>query len=121
MRCVATRPHAAQTTGAVTIFLAYPLQGLAEGDVVAVGILDAELPGNRVARHQKDIVPLAATASGTTCAAGKRVVSSVAQPSTAFASAHTITVGPEPEIVAPRAPSGRSARTASKSGAFAAR
>src|SRR5581483_4926951 len=56
--------------------------------------------------------PSAEMRSGSTSASGNRVSSSREQ--VAASSAQTITVGPEPESVAPAAPAGGSARTASR-------
>ena len=52
---------------------------------------------------------------------GSAAASSATHASTASSRAQTTTVGPEPEIVAPSAPGGRSPRTSARSGAFAAR
>ena len=56
--------------------------------------------------------PRGETASSSTSWSGKRAFRAAAQ--AGGSSAHTMTVGPEPESVAPRAPSGRSARTDSR-------
>ena len=52
---------------------------------------------------------------------GKRCVSSAAHANAESGRAHTITVGPDPETVAPSAPSGNCSRTAAKAGAWGAR
>ena len=71
-------------------------------------LAELELPG------KVQCAPSARPAACSTVSSGKRAARSAAQASAS--SAQTITVGPEPESVAPAAPRGRSARIASRSG-----
>ena len=76
------------------------------GEIRLERLAELELPGNR------QWAPSATTGSVSTSSSGKRSASSAAQASES--SAQTITVGPEPERVAPAAPAGGLARTSSR-------
>src|SRR5204862_4781598 len=59
--------------------------------------------------------PAGETSSGRTSASGKRAARAAAQAAVPSRSAQTITVGPEPDRVAPSAPWGRLSRAAARS------
>ncbi len=69
-------------------------------------------PGPDVHEHDVHRAPRGATSSSTTSWSGNRALRSAAQ--AARSETHAITVGPEPDSVAPAHPGGRLARTASR-------
>src|SRR5690348_8257736 len=84
-------------------------------EVHGVGDVTLAVPVERPAVDNANAhsAPRSATASGRTRWSGKRLPSAAAHASGSCA--HTRTVGPDPERVAPAAPDGRSERMSSRS------